>query len=160
MQDHQPRRLHLRGGVGDPVLNRLAVPEQAAAHGAVQRALAEHVEGAPREPEPAHAVVDAAGNEPVLRDHEALALLAEQRVVPEPHVLVEDLGVPAEAPEAPVRVLHRRDVAHDVHAGRVVGTMNIDARSCGAASGSVTAMTIRKSAIDPFEVNHLWPFRT
>ena len=44
--------------------------------------------------------------------------------------------------------------------GVSTGTMNIEARSCGAASGSVTAITIRKSAIEPFEVNHLWPFRT
>ena len=40
------------------------------------------------------------------------------------------------------------------------GTMNIEARSCGAASGSVTAMTTRKSAIDPFDVNHLCPVST
>src|SRR4051794_39618892 len=38
--------------------------------------------------------------------------------------------------------------------------MNIDARWCGRASGSVTAMTMRKSAIDPFEENHLWPLMT
>ena len=35
------------------------------------------------------------------------------------------------------------------------GTMNIDARRCGFSSGSVTAITTRKSAIDPFDVNHL-----
>ena len=38
--------------------------------------------------------------------------------------------------------------------------MNIDARWCGRASGSVTAMTMRKSAIDALEVNHLWPSMT
>ncbi len=38
--------------------------------------------------------------------------------------------------------------------------MNIDARWCGRASGSVTAITIRKSAIEPFDENHLWPLIT
>ena len=44
--------------------------------------------------------------------------------------------------------------------GASTGTMNIEARRCGGASGSVTAMTIRKSAIEPLEVNHLWPLST
>ena len=35
--------------------------------------------------------------------------------------------------------------------------MSIDARWWGRASGSVTAMTIRKSAIEPLDENHLWP---
>ena len=38
--------------------------------------------------------------------------------------------------------------------------MNIDARWCGRASGSVTAMTIRKSAIEALLENHLWPSMT
>ena len=38
--------------------------------------------------------------------------------------------------------------------------MNIEARLWGRASGSVTAMTMRKSAIEPLEVNHLWPLIT
>ena len=41
--------------------------------------------------------------------------------------------------------------------GVSASTTNIDARWCGRASGSVTAITIRKSAIEPFEENHLWP---
>ena len=59
------------------------------------------------------------GDEPLLRDHEALAFLAEQRLGAESHVLVEDLGVAAEHPEVLVRVLHVGHVAHDVHARRV-----------------------------------------
>jgi hypothetical protein len=39
-------------------------------------------------------------------------------------------------------------------------TISIEARWCGRASGSVTAITIRKSAIDPLEVNHLRPLMT
>ena len=44
--------------------------------------------------------------------------------------------------------------------GVSIGTMNIVARWCGRASGSVTAITIRKSAIEAFEENHLWPVMT
>jgi hypothetical protein len=44
--------------------------------------------------------------------------------------------------------------------GVSTGTMNIDARWWGRASGSVTAMTMRKSAIDALEENHLCPLRT
>src|SRR3954452_17699359 len=44
--------------------------------------------------------------------------------------------------------------------GVSAGTMIIEARWCGRASGSVTAMTIRKSAIEPFVENHLWPLMT
>ncbi len=44
--------------------------------------------------------------------------------------------------------------------GVSASTTNIDARWCGRASGSVTAITIRKSAIEPFEENHLWPLIT
>ena len=44
--------------------------------------------------------------------------------------------------------------------GVSVSTTNIEARLCGRASGSVTAMTMRKSAIEPLEVNHLWPLIT
>ena len=44
--------------------------------------------------------------------------------------------------------------------GVVTGTTNIDARRRGAASGSVTAMRMRKSATEPFDVNHLCPLIT
>ena len=40
------------------------------------------------------------------------------------------------------------------------GTMIIDMPSYGETSGSVTSITIRKSALDPFDVNHLWPLMT
>ena len=63
--------------------------------------------------------MDAPRDEPVLGDHEPLALAAEQRVGGHAHVLVEDLGVAAELAEARLGVLHRRDVAQDVDARRV-----------------------------------------
>jgi hypothetical protein len=59
------------------------------------------------------------GPEPVLRDQEARALGAEQRLRADAHVLVADLRVPAELAEGLLRVLHRRDVTQDVHSGRV-----------------------------------------
>src|SRR2546430_16302856 len=44
--------------------------------------------------------------------------------------------------------------------GASAGTMIIDARSYASADGSVTTIAIKKSAIMPFEVNHLWPLIT
>src|SRR3954454_23137263 len=120
VQRHQARRLHLRRRIGDPVLDRLLLGERAAARLAVQRALAEHVERAPRDAEPAHAVVDAPRPEALLGDEESGALVAEQVLRRHAHVLVQDLGVVAELAERVVhRVLHRPDVADDVHARRV-----------------------------------------
>ena len=161
VQRHEPRRLHLRGRVGDPVLHRLLLGQHAALRLAVGRALAEHVEGAPRDAQPAHAVMDAPGAEAVLGDEEAGAGLAQQRLGAEVDVLVEDLGVVAElavglgagAPSSARRARSSRP-------GVSTGTMNIEARWWGRASGSVTAMTMRKSAIEAFEENHLWPLRT
>ena len=65
------------------------------------------------------------------------------------HVLVEDLGVAAVArrsarPGAPSSAMSRTMFTPGVS----TGTMNIEARWCGCASGSVTAMTIRKSATE------------
>ena len=81
VERHQPRGLHLGGGVGDPVLHGLRVTQQPRDR-PVERALAQHVERSPRHAEPAHAVVDPARDEPLLGDQEALALLAEQGVGP------------------------------------------------------------------------------
>ena len=119
VQRHQPCRLHLRGGVCDPVLHRLLVGQQGAVRVARQRALAQHVERAPRDPEPAHAVVDPPRAEPLLGDQEAGTARAEQRVQRHVNVLVDDLGVTAVRPVALGRVLHRRHVAHDPDARRV-----------------------------------------
>ena len=44
--------------------------------------------------------------------------------------------------------------------GVSTGTMIIDDPWYGWTSGFVTAITIRKSATDPFDVNHLWPLMT
>src|SRR5712692_5272214 len=44
--------------------------------------------------------------------------------------------------------------------GASPGKMIIEARSYASACGSVTSIAIRKSAIMPFDVNHLWPLMT
>src|SRR5215218_2365755 len=44
--------------------------------------------------------------------------------------------------------------------GVSAGTISIDARWYLCASGSVTAMTIRKSATEALDENHLWPLMT
>jgi hypothetical protein len=118
VQGHQPRRLHLGRRVGDPVLHGLLVGQERAVRVARQRALAEHVERAPRDAEPAHAVVDAARPQALLGDQEAGAARTEQVVLRHADVAVEDLGVAADVPEALGGVLHRADVAHDVDARR------------------------------------------
>src|SRR4051795_3156917 len=82
VQRHQPRRLHLRGRVRDPVLDRLLVGERAAARLGVERALAEHVDRAPRDAEPAHAVVDAARPEALLSEEEAAPVFAQDVLPP------------------------------------------------------------------------------
>ena len=104
--------------------------------------------------------MDAPRVEALLGDQESLAFAAEPVRGRDPHVVVDDLRVTAELAELLLRVLHRRHVAQDVHPGVSAGTMNIVARWWGRASGSVTAITIRKSAIEPFEVNHLCPVIT
>src|SRR3712207_9091030 len=64
-----------------PVLDRLLLAQQRAVRVARDGALAEHVEGTLGDAQPAHAVVDAARPETVLRDQEALAAGAEQGVL-------------------------------------------------------------------------------
>src|SRR5207302_8462944 len=105
----QASSLHLRRRIGDPVLDRLLLRQRAAEGLSLQGALTEHVEGPPGLPQPAHAVVDAAGSEPDLRDLEALANLADDVLLGDLHILVEDLRVAVS--EALVLPGHGRDVA-------------------------------------------------
>ena len=119
VERHQAGGLHLGRGVGDPRLHGLGVAQQAVLDGPVERALAHRVVGAARHAEPAHAVVDPAGHEPLLGDQEAVTFIAEQGIGAEADVLVEDLRVTAEDTESRLRVLHRGHVAHDRHPGSV-----------------------------------------
>ena len=85
-------------------------PKRLAGVGAVAHHLDRPLGGADR----AHAVVDAAGAEPVLGDHEAGAALAEQVGLRDAAVRVADLAV-----AGPPVVAHHRDVADQLEA-RVV----------------------------------------
>ena len=100
------------------------------------------------------------GNEPRLGEQEARAARAEQVLGRDAHALVEDLGVAAEAAEVLGGVLHRRHVAQDPHARRVGRDDDHRRALVRAVSGSVTAMTMRKSATEAFVENHLWPSMT
>ena len=75
---HQPAGLDVGGRLGDPVLDRLLLGERAAERLALERAGAHELERALHLPEPAHDVVDPARPEPLLRDPEAVAGLAER----------------------------------------------------------------------------------
>jgi len=84
-------------------------------HGAVavpvERALAQHVEGTRSLPDPAHAMVDPSGPEPLLGDGESLTARAEHRLLADTHV-----GEPHHRMTVPpsgnrLLVLERRDLA-------------------------------------------------
>ena len=117
VQRHEARGLHLSGGVGDPVLHRLVAGQLLAEGFALQRPLAEHVEGAARLAEPAHAVVDAPWPEPSLCDQEPLAAFADEVVFRHANVLVQDFGVAVSEPL--VLSGHRRDVPYLLEPWRV-----------------------------------------
>ena len=61
-------------------------------------------------------MVDAAGAEPSLRDHEAVALARDQVAGRHAHVFEEDFRVPLM-----VLVAEHRQAPHDLHAGRIAG---------------------------------------
>ncbi len=116
VQRHQARGRHLGRRIGYPVLHRFVARKLLAECLALQCALAEHVEGAPRLAEPAHAMVNAARSQPGLRDEETLTSLADEVLLRHAHVLIEDLGVAvAEALVSP----HRWNVAQLLEARRV-----------------------------------------
>ena len=88
-QHEQPELLDLRPRVGDVVLDGLLFGQSSdALGGAAQRPLAHHVEGPMAQPDGAHGVVHPPAAESGLGHREAPALLAEQRVGRQPHVVV------------------------------------------------------------------------
>src|SRR5581483_180758 len=91
------------------VLHGLLVGQPAAEHLAVERPPAEQVEGALHLAEPAHHVVDAARAEPLLRDPEAVARLAERVLDGDPDAVVGDLAVRRPAAAAVAEHGDRRD---------------------------------------------------
>src|SRR5262249_60124794 len=78
LKRHEPAGLDVRGRLGDPVLNRLLLRERAAERLPLERPSAHELEGALHLPEPAHDVMDPSRPEPLLRDTEAVAGLAER----------------------------------------------------------------------------------
>src|SRR5262249_19767710 len=108
VEGHQARGLDVCPAFGHPVLDvRLA--RQGAAERFPRGGVAAHqLERALRHPEPAHAVMDPAGSEAILRDHEAHALRTEEVRDRYAAVLVPDLGVMV------VVVAHHRDASLDV----------------------------------------------
>src|SRR5207253_8759683 len=77
----------------------------------------QHVERTSSLAQPTHAVVDAPGSEPRLRDEKSLPPLAEKICRRDPHILVKNLGVPVA--ETLVLTGQGWDVAHLFQARRV-----------------------------------------
>ena len=137
----EPARLDLGGRVGDPVLHRLLVGERAAERLALERVGAHQVERALHLPEPAHHVVDPPRAEPLLREPERLAALAERVRDAEPARLC---SAPRNACSRPGRRGPSPAIGRDDRRrpGVSVGTRIIVPRRYVSASGSVIAKTI------------------
>ena len=128
----QARLLGLHPALGDEVLDELLVGELRAEGLALVGAAAHHLDRALAGADRAHAVVDPAGAEAVLGDHEAGAARAEQVRHRHAAVLVADLAV-----ARPLVVAHHRDRADQVEA-RGVGRDDDHARprvGCGVGVG-------------------------
>ena len=115
-QGEQARLVDLHPALGDEVLDELLVGELAAERLARRGAPAHHLDRPLGGADRAHAVVDAAGAEAVLGDHEAGLARAEQVGLGHSAVLVEDLAVAGAAV-----VAHHRDGADEVEPGVVDG---------------------------------------
>ena len=114
VEHHQPRLVDLHPRRGDEVLDELLLGERPAERLAVVRAPAHQLEGALRRADRAHAVVDAAGAQAVLRDREPGAALAEQVAGRHAAVLVAHLPVARS-----LVVAHHRHRPDALEAGRV-----------------------------------------
>ena len=107
----QPRRLHREQArlfdrdarLGDALLDHALVGEGLAERDPLLRPLAHELERLLGHADGAHAVVDAAGAEAGLRDREPAALLAEQELRRDAHVLEERLAVAAAVRRARTR---------------------------------------------------------
>ena len=108
--------------LGDPGLNHVLVGQRPVGRdGAPGGSRAHEVEGAVADADPAHAVVDAARTEPLLRDNEPVAFRAEQIALRHAAGVVEDLGV---ARPVVSGVAHNVDVAYKVETGSIGGDDN------------------------------------
>ena len=117
LEHEQAHLLDPHPRLGDPAADDAVVDDRAAERRARGGPPAQHLERALGHPDRPHRVVDAAGAEPLLRQPEALALLAEQVRGRHADVVVDDLGVAA---VGPVVVAEQAGRAHDVDARRVL----------------------------------------
>ena len=120
VQRHQPRGLHLRRGVRDPVLDRLLVARAPSRRRSATRARSQSMSNA-RCDTPSQRMQwwMRPGPSRCWAIRKPSPSLPSSCVGGDADVLVVDLGVAAVAAEVLGRVLHRRDVADDVHARRV-----------------------------------------
>jgi len=116
-QRQQPRLLDVAERMRDVLAHRAVFGQRAAEGGAQGRAAAHQLQRALRAADQPHAVVNAPGTQPPLRDLEATALAEQQVGDRHAHVLVHDLRVP----DRRVVVAEDVHVALDAHARRVLG---------------------------------------
>src|SRR5207244_4784542 len=110
----RPCGVRLEPRLGDEVLHELLLGERAAEGMPFVRAAAHQLDRALGSPDRAHAVMDAAGAEPVLGYEEACTALAEEALLRHPAGLVADLAVAGAAV-----VTHHRHRPDQVEAGSV-----------------------------------------
>jgi len=114
LEREQADHLQLDPRLRHPVQDVGARRDRRAERLALQRAPAQQLQRALRGPDRAHAVVDAAGPEPRLGDHEAVALARDEVGGGDADVLEQQLGVPLR-----VHVAEHGQVAQDRQPGRV-----------------------------------------
>ena len=162
LQREQAGRLHLGVALGDPVLDHLLLGQQRAVRVARESARSHSMSKARLLwPSQRMAWWMRPGPSRFWASSEAVAGVADEVLVRHPHVLVEDLGVAAGLTRACGRA--RPSSARRGGCSRPgvsVGTMIIEKRRYGSTSGFVMHITIRKSLIDAFDENHLWPLMT
>ena len=117
LEHQQPELLQLDGRVGDEALHELVLGQRLALRAAGQRPLAHHVEGALALADHPHGVVHPAAAKPGLCDLEAFARRPEHRVERHPDLVVADVALGALIQV--VALVHGRDVADDLHPGRL-----------------------------------------
>ena len=114
-----------------------ASPEELALGRVVER----DVERSPGKPEPAHAVGQARGREPHLREPESQADLSEHGIVGDPAVVEPELCVPARE-----RAVERADAPLDAHPRVLAGDDEHRRAAVAASRSSVRAMQIVNAA--------------
>src|SRR5579859_5038518 len=116
LEHQQPGLLDPDPGLGDPVLDDPLLGQRLAERGPGGHALARELQGVLSRADLPHAVVDAPGAQPRLRDREPLSLPGDQVLGRDVHVGEDDLGVAA---VRPVGVAEHPHPAPDLDPGGV-----------------------------------------